>query len=142
MEASKDQLSLKDITAVFNLQKANQFAVANQPISERRRKLKALKKAVEVTFRSAIQDALYKDMGKPKAEVDLTEIYPVTSEIKHALSHLNSWTRKQRVSTPIGFYGCYFFNTIRAKRSLFNYFTMEFSCKLNDCTSSKCNCGW
>jgi len=105
MEAIKDQLSLKDITAVFNLQKANQFAVANQPISERRRKLKALKKAVEVTFRSAIQEALAKDMGKPKAEVDLTEIYPVTSEIKHALSHLNSWTRKQRVATPIAFMG-------------------------------------
>jgi len=105
MEASKNQLSLKDITAVFNLQKANQYAVANQPISERRRKLKALKKAVEVTFRSAIQEALYKDMGKPKAEVDLTEIYPVTSEIKHALSHLNSWTRKQSVSTPLAFMG-------------------------------------
>ena len=41
MEASKNQLSLKDITAIFNLQKANQYAVANQPISERRRKLKA-----------------------------------------------------------------------------------------------------
>jgi aldehyde dehydrogenase (NAD+) len=105
MEASKDQLSLKEITAVFNLQKANQFEVANQPISERRRKLKALKEAVEVTFRSAIQEALYKDMGKPKAEVDLTEIYPVTSEIKHALSHLNSWTRKQSVSTPLAFMG-------------------------------------
>ena len=105
MEASKDQLSLEDITAVFNLQKANQFAVANQPISERRRKLKSLKKAVEVTFRSAIQEALAKDMGKPKAEVDLTEIYPVTSEIKHALSHLNSWTREQSVSTPLAFMG-------------------------------------
>ena len=105
MEASKNQLSLKDITAIFNLQKANQYAVANQPISERRRKLKALKTAVEVTFRSAIQEALAKDMGKPKAEVDLTEIYPVTSEIKHALSHLNSWTRKQSVSTPLAFMG-------------------------------------
>ena len=105
MEASKDQLSLEDITAVFNLQKANQFAVANQPISERRRKLKSLKKAVEVTFRSAIQEALAKDMGKPKAEVDLTEIYPVTSEIKHALSHLNSWTRERSVSTPLAFMG-------------------------------------
>ncbi len=105
MESMKDQLDLNSITTIFEKQRKNQFAVANQPISERRRKLKALKKAVEVTFRGAIQEALYKDMGKPKAEVDLTEIYPVTSEIKHALSHLNSWTSKQRVSTPIAFMG-------------------------------------
>jgi aldehyde dehydrogenase (NAD+) len=105
MESMKDLLDLNSLTAIFEKQKNNQFAVANQPISERRRKLKALKKSVEVTFRSAIQDALYKDMGKPKAEVDLTEIYPITSEIKHALSHLNSWTSKQRVSTPIAFIG-------------------------------------
>jgi aldehyde dehydrogenase (NAD+) len=105
MESMKDLLDLNSLTTIFEKQKSNQFAVANQPISERRRKLKALKKSVEVTFRSAIQDALYKDMGKPKAEVDLTEIYPITSEIKHALSHLNSWTSKQRVSTPIAFIG-------------------------------------
>lgn len=105
MEAIKDQLSLKTITAIFNAQKANQFVVANQSILERRRKLKILKNAIEVTFRNAIQEALFKDMGKPKAEVDLTEIYPVTNEIKHALSHLNSWTREQSVSTPLAFMG-------------------------------------
>ena len=105
MEAIKDQLNLEAITTVFNAQKENQYLVANAPISERRKILKALKKAVEVTYRKAIQEALYKDMGKPVAEVDLTEIYPITSEIKHALSHLNSWTRNQSVSTPIAFMG-------------------------------------
>ena len=105
MEVIKDQLSLKTITAIFNAQKANQFVIANQSILERRRKLKVLKNAIEVTFRNAIQEALFKDMGKPKAEVDLTEIYPVTNEIKHALSHLNSWTSKQSVSTPLVFMG-------------------------------------
>ncbi|NQV77679.1 MAG: aldehyde dehydrogenase family protein [Lutibacter sp.] len=103
--SKKEQLDLESIQAIFNAQKANQFKVASLPISERKRKLKALKKAVEVTYRTLIQEALFKDMSKPKAEVDLTEIFPVTSEIKYALSHLNSWTRKQSVSTPIAFMG-------------------------------------
>jgi aldehyde dehydrogenase (NAD+) len=105
METIKDELSIEAITAIFNVQKVHQFVVANQTIKERKRKLKALKKAVEITYRDAIKEALYKDMGKPKAEVDLTEIYPVTSEIKHALKHLNSWTEKQRVATPLAFIG-------------------------------------
>lgn len=105
MEAIKDLLDFNAIEAIFNAQKENQYVIANLPISERRKKLKALKKAIEVTYRTAIQEALHNDMGKPKAEVDLTEIYPITSEIKHALKHLTSWTRKQSVSTPIAFLG-------------------------------------
>lgn len=105
METIKDELNIEAITTIFNVQKEHQFVVANQTIKERRRKLKALKKAVEITYRAAIKEALYKDMGKPKAEVDLTEIYPITSEIKHTLRYLNSWTEKQRVGTPIAFIG-------------------------------------
>ena len=94
-----------DVKRVFELQKQNQYAVAATPISERRRKLKALKNAVEVTFRQEIRDALKADFGKHPTEVDLSEIYPVTSEIKHTLSHLGSWTKKQYVATPLAFMG-------------------------------------
>ncbi|MEO9569616.1 MAG: aldehyde dehydrogenase family protein [Polaribacter sp.] len=105
MEPIKDELNLDAITAIFNAQKVNQFVVANQSIKARRKKLLALKKAVLVTYRKAIKEALYKDMKKPAAEVDLTEIYPITSEIKHTLNNLNSWAYKQRVATPIAFLG-------------------------------------
>lgn len=105
MTAIKDQLNFEQLKTIFDAQKANQYKVANQPISERKRKLKALRKAIEITYRQQIEDALHKDMGKPKAEVGLTEIYPVVSEIKHTLSHLNSWTRNKRVATPLAFFG-------------------------------------
>ncbi|WP_405605501.1 aldehyde dehydrogenase family protein [Polaribacter sp. Asnod1-A03] len=105
MELIKDKLNLDVITSIFNAQKENQFTVANKSIKERKKKLLALKKAVEITYRNAIVEALHKDMRKPKAEVDLTEIYPVTSEIKHTLRHLNSWTDKERVGTPLAFFG-------------------------------------
>ena len=102
---TKDIPDLNAIKRIFNTQKEHQYILANKPISYRREKLKALKKAVEITYRTAIQEAMYKDMGKHKSEVDLSEIYPVTSEIKHALSHLYKWTKNQRVATPMAFIG-------------------------------------
>jgi aldehyde dehydrogenase (NAD+) len=90
---------------IFSAQIQNQYAVANRPISERKAKLKQLLTAIEVTFRQEIRDALFADFGKHPAEVDLTEIFPVTSELKHAISHLNRWTSPQRVSTPLAFMG-------------------------------------
>ncbi|MEM8861937.1 MAG: aldehyde dehydrogenase family protein, partial [Chloroflexota bacterium] len=39
------------------------------------------------------------------AEVDLTEIYPVLTEIKHAIAHLKSWARPKRVEAPLALLG-------------------------------------
>lgn len=37
--------------------------------------------------------------------MDISEIYPVTSEIKHTLSHLKSWMKGKSVSTPLSLLG-------------------------------------
>lgn len=105
MEAIKDTLSFEEIQSLFIQQNNNKFNVSNQPVSVRREKLKKLKKAVEVTYRGEIRNALFNDFKKHPAESDLTEIYPVTGEIKHALRHLRRWTENQRVHTPIAFMG-------------------------------------
>lgn len=105
MELVIDKKATTDIQKVFQAQKANQYAVAAASISERKSKLKKLKTAIEVTFRQEIRDALKADFGKHPTEVDLSEIYPVTSEIKHALSHIDYWTNKQAVDTPMAFMG-------------------------------------
>ncbi len=92
------------IQAVFEAQKANQFKVGNSTASERIAKLKQLHNAV-LKYRPQIKEALFKDYRKHPSEVDLTEIYPVTSEIKHAKSHLRSWMGKNRVRTPLAMMG-------------------------------------
>ena len=94
-----------DLQALFEAQKANQYAIGLTTASERIGKLKKLLHAVEVEYRQAIQEALFKDMGKSVSEVDLTEIYPVTSEAKHAISLLRNWMSNQSVSTPISLLG-------------------------------------
>jgi aldehyde dehydrogenase (NAD+) len=91
--------------ALFESQKAHQLEIGRTTYKERIKKLKALKVALEKTYKQALRDALYKDFKKPQLEVDLTEIYPVVDEIKFVSRHLRSWLNKQRVSTPITLLG-------------------------------------
>jgi aldehyde dehydrogenase (NAD+) len=76
----------------------------SEKISSRKERLKKLLHWIEFND-EAIKSALYADFKKPASEVDLSEILPVTSEIKHTLSHLNSWTQLKKVDTPLTLLG-------------------------------------
>lgn len=90
---------------LFQKQQQHQYVVGNTSVKERIRKLNSLKKAIEVTYRSKIHEALKKDLNKSITETDLTEIYPVTSEIKFIKKHLWHWVKKQSAPTPLSFFG-------------------------------------
>lgn len=90
---------------LFLKQKANQFTIANSSYSQRIEKLNALQRAIENTFREDIKAALHKDLGKPVVETEMTEIYQVVGQIKHAKKYLHKWMRNQRVKTPLSMLG-------------------------------------
>lgn len=90
---------------LFLKQQSQQLNIGTVPYSARIEKLKKLRTAIEVTFRDQIIEALHKDLNKPKVEVELTEIYPIISEIKFAKSNLRKWMRKQKVDTPMSMLG-------------------------------------
>lgn len=94
-----------DIQRIFNLQKENQYAVARTTAKERIAKIKRIKKAIEIDYREAIREAEFKDLGKAKAETDLTEVFPVVNEAKHTISLLPYWMRPQPVETPLSMIG-------------------------------------
>ncbi|MFT5802949.1 MAG: aldehyde dehydrogenase (NAD+), partial [Nonlabens sp.] len=81
------ETQITEITRLFALQQKNQFQVGNTTVRQRIAKLKNLHQ-VFLKYRPAIKEALYNDFRKHPSEVDLTEIYPVTSEIKHVKSSL------------------------------------------------------
>ncbi|MCH8556364.1 MAG: aldehyde dehydrogenase family protein [Balneolia bacterium] len=60
-------------------------------ISKRIEFLKILEQNT-LSNRTKIQDALYKDLGKPRSETDLTEIIPVITEIRHAIKNVSKWS--------------------------------------------------
>lgn len=76
----------------------------NTTASQRIAKLKKLHAAV-LSYRPKIKEALFNDYRKHPSEVDLTEIYPVTGEIKDAKRNLRSWMRGEDVKTPLALLG-------------------------------------
>ena len=90
---------------IFDLQSENQYSIGNTTASERKAKIKALQYAVEVEYRQQIHEACKKDLGKNAAETDLTEVFPVVSEAKHAARHVKSWMKPHKVATPLSLIG-------------------------------------
>jgi aldehyde dehydrogenase (NAD+) len=94
----------KEIQRIFTAQQQNQYRIGHTTAKQRIAKLKRLQETL-LKYRSEIKDALYQDYRKHPSEVDLSEIYPVTSEIKHAKRHLRRWMSAQRVRTPVAMLG-------------------------------------
>ncbi len=93
-----------EIQRIFEAQRINQYKVAETSAKERIHKLQKLHEVV-LKYRQEIRDALYKDYRRPAAEVDLAEIYPITSNIKHTKRHLKHWMKPQKVATPLSMLG-------------------------------------
>ncbi len=102
--AMKETIS-NEYQRIFDLQSENQYNIGNTSAAERKAKIKALRYAVEIEYRDAIREAAFKDLGKGKSEADLTEVFPIVSEAKHAMRKVKSWTKPHRVSTPMSLFG-------------------------------------
>lgn len=98
-------MSKNQFLELFQKQQKQQYVIGNTSVKERIRKLNSLKKAIELTYRGQIHEALKKDLNKSITETDLTEIYPVTSEIKFIKKHLWHWVKRQSVPTPLSLFG-------------------------------------
>ncbi|RNC88426.1 MAG: aldehyde dehydrogenase family protein [Winogradskyella sp.] len=90
---------------LFLKQKNNQLKVAKASRNQRVKKLNALQRAIEITYRNNIKEALKKDLGKPSIESEMTEVYQIIGEIKHAKANLHKWRRDKKVKTPLSMLG-------------------------------------
>ncbi|WP_299109202.1 aldehyde dehydrogenase family protein [uncultured Winogradskyella sp.] len=90
---------------LFTKQYQNQFNIGNSTYNKRIKKLNRLQYAIESTYRIEIQEALSKDLGKPVVETELTEVYAILGDIKHAKKHLKQWMKKHKVDTPLSMLG-------------------------------------
>jgi len=96
--------ALAEIERVHDAQRRNRAAVASTTAAQRIEKIRRLGEAM-LARREEIRAAMWADYRKPAAEVDLSEIYPVVSETRHAARHLKSWLKPKRVSTRIALAG-------------------------------------
>lgn len=93
-----------EVEALFARQQTARWRLAATSAEQRKAKLWALLEAL-MARRAEAQEALAADFRKSPEEVDLTELYPVVSEIKEALRHLPRWMKPRKVPTPIGLVG-------------------------------------
>ena len=99
-----EKLEAANAKQVFISQKATSKLWRSEPIPSRIARLSKLKEWV-INNRQSIQEALYQDFKKPPEEVDLSEIYVVLSEIKHALKNLNGWAKPKKTESPVALLG-------------------------------------
>ncbi len=104
MVAEFNETEISVIEEIYYAQQSYHKFVGKTKASERILKLKKFKEAI-LKYRKDLQEAMWKDYHKPAAEVDLTEIYPVISEIKFALKHIKKWMKPKRVETPLAMLG-------------------------------------
>ncbi|PSR05600.1 MAG: aldehyde dehydrogenase family protein [Bacteroidetes bacterium SW_11_45_7] len=93
-----------EIQRIFNKQKLNRHSIKNTTAKQRKEKLKRLEKLL-LDRRYDIQQAVNSDYNKPREEVDITELYPVLTELRHAKGHVKQWMKKQKVDTPLSMFG-------------------------------------
>lgn len=100
MEAVKDigsDVTIENIERIFQQQLDYAPTVRQTDYRVRRKKLKNLLSWIYAN-RERIHQALADDFRKPVAEVDLTEIFVVTSELKHTVRHLRGWMHPDTVA--------------------------------------------
>jgi aldehyde dehydrogenase (NAD+) len=86
-----------EIDRLYALQQSRREAVGRTTARERIAKIRALHDAL-LSRRDEIRTALWEDYRKPPSEVDLTEIFAVLGEARHAMRHLKGWMKGHRVA--------------------------------------------
>ncbi|HEV8657566.1 MAG TPA: aldehyde dehydrogenase family protein [Thermoanaerobaculia bacterium] len=89
---------------IYEAQRQNREQVAASTAGERREKLLRIERAM-MARRDEIRAAMWDDYRKPAAEVDLSEIYAVVGEARHAARHIRRWTAPHRAHAPLALLG-------------------------------------
>ena len=95
---------MSEIDRVYQAQRQNQAAIAATTPAQRIDKLRRFERAL-LTRRPEIRAAMWEDFRKPPEEVDLTEVFAVVSEARHARRNLKKWMRPERAAPTITLIG-------------------------------------
>ncbi len=93
-----------EITRIFQLQLANKRKIRQTSAEERIQKINLLMEAINDRL-PELKKAVFEDLGKPPAEVMLSEVYPIITEIKTIRRKLKKWMLPKHVPAPIALLG-------------------------------------
>ena len=93
-----------DFTQILESQKARSLKLRAEPLKGRIERLKKFEGWIHAN-RERIKQAVHADFKKPLLEVDTSEIYPVLTEIRHTLKHLEEWARPTKIDATLSYLG-------------------------------------
>jgi len=96
--------TLADIDRIFEAQHRNRGRVGASTARERRAKIRSIERAM-LSRRDEIRAAVWDDFRKPAEEADLSEVYQVLGEARHAARNVAEWMKPQHVETPLAQFG-------------------------------------
>ena len=107
--------NISSIHTIFEKQSENKYQIGCTTWEERVKKLKALERAIMHTYKQRIIEAMKDDFNKIEEETILSELFPISQEIKTAIRELSHWTSKHRVPTPLTLFGSKSYYTYQSK---------------------------
>ncbi len=88
----------------FLRQRARSLTLRQEQAGDRLGRLRKLESWISAN-RERIKTAVHADFNKPLLEVDTTEIYPVLTELRHTLRHLEAWARPKKIDATLSYLG-------------------------------------
>jgi len=104
MELVAKKIDYTRLQSTFQKQKERSLLSRKEPVHERKKRLGNLSDWI-FSNRDRIKHAIHQDFGKPLLEVDTTEIYPIITEIRYTLNHLDDWAKPANVDAPLPYLG-------------------------------------
>src|SRR5437868_5633951 len=104
MNFAASSVDSQQMLTVFEKQKKRSLLLRSEKISDRKSRLSRFE-AFLFKNRHRVSEAVFNDFKKPKTESDISEVYPVLTEIRHTLAHLNDWAKPQKIDAPLTYLG-------------------------------------
>jgi aldehyde dehydrogenase (NAD+) len=98
-----DVLPQTNLTDLLHLHQETARRWRSSTAEERIKRLKSLDVWIKKN-QPSIKEAIWANFKKSSVEVDLTEIFPLTSEIRHTIKNLKRWMKPRKVSMPMSMF--------------------------------------
>jgi aldehyde dehydrogenase (NAD+) len=93
-----------DFKVMFEKHAARAQRLRTEPWQNRKKLIKSFGEFV-MQNRQRIHEALRADLGKSETETDISEVFPLITEIKHAIRELGNWVEPEPIDAPITYLG-------------------------------------
>lgn len=104
MDQTTVQPTRIDFESTFGRLKARSVVTRSEPIKNRVERLRKLEHWLR-SNEQLLNEAVYKDLGKPAMEVGTSELFPVLAEINHSIANIRRWTAPVKIDAPLTFLG-------------------------------------